>query len=30
MAELKDHLERYRDDPMYKDIPQDEIDTLTP
>mgnify|MGYP002815484417 CR=1 FL=1 len=28
MAELKDHLERYRE--HYKDIPSDEIDTLTP
>jgi len=30
MAELKDHLDRYRDDDLYKDIPGKEIDTLQP
>ena len=30
MAELKDHLDKYRDDPLYKDIPNEEIDTMVP
>ena len=30
MVELQDHLARYRTDPLYKDIPGEEIDSLQP
>ena len=28
MSELQGHLQKYRADPLYKDIPSEEIDSL--